>query len=48
MHRLGEPAQLQGMELFVHVDLDVLDPESHPASVPAPLGLAPRAHPAVR
>ena len=43
VHRLGEPAQLEGMELFVHIDLDVLDPEFHPASVPAPLGLAPRA-----
>ena len=31
------------MELFVHVDLDVLDPEFHPASFPAPLGLAPAA-----
>ncbi|HEV2774248.1 MAG TPA: arginase family protein [Solirubrobacteraceae bacterium] len=41
VHRLGEPAQLEGMELFVHVDLDVLDPEVHPASFPAPLGLAP-------
>jgi len=43
VHRLGEPAQLQGMELFVHVDLDVLDPEFHPATFPAPLGLAPAA-----
>ena len=43
VHRLAEPEQLQGMELFVHVDLDVLDPEFHPASFPAPLGLAPAA-----
>lgn len=43
VHRLGEPEQLQGMELFVHVDLDVLDPEFHPASLPAPLGLPPAA-----
>lgn len=43
VHRLGEPAQLEGMELFVHVDLDVLDPEFHPASFPAPLGLPPAA-----
>lgn len=43
VHRLGEPAQLEGMELFVHIDLDVLDPEFHPASFPAPLGLAPAA-----
>jgi arginase len=26
VHRLGEPEQLEGMELFVHIDLDVLDP----------------------
>ena len=43
VHRLGEPAQLQGMELFVHIDLDVLDPEFHPATLPAPLGLPPAA-----
>ncbi|MEA2195015.1 MAG: arginase [Solirubrobacteraceae bacterium] len=43
VHRLGDPAQLEGMELFVHLDLDVLDPEFHPARVPAPLGLAPPA-----
>jgi arginase len=43
VHRLGEPAQLQGMELFVHLDLDVLDPELHPASFPAPQGLVPAA-----
>jgi arginase len=36
-----EPAQLEGMELFVHVDLDVLDPDAHPASFPAPGGLSP-------
>ena len=41
VHRLGEPAQLEGMELFVHVDLDVLDPEFHPAKFPSP----PRAGP---
>jgi arginase len=43
VHRLSDPAQLQGLELFVHLDLDVLDPQFHPASVPAPLGLAPAA-----
>jgi arginase family enzyme len=36
-----EPAQLEGMELFVHVDLDVLDPDAHPASFPVPGGLSP-------
>ena len=40
-HRLGEPAQLEGMELFVHVDLDVLDPLAFPASFPVPGGLSP-------
>ena len=34
VHRLGEPAQLQGMELFVHVDLDVLDPGVSPGELP--------------
>jgi arginase family enzyme len=43
VHRLGDPAQLEGMEIFVHVDLDVLDPEFHPAGFPAPQGLAPDA-----
>lgn len=43
VYRLEQPAQLLGMELFVHVDLDVLDPEAHPARFPAPGGLAPEA-----
>ncbi|MDP2709816.1 MAG: arginase family protein [Solirubrobacteraceae bacterium] len=43
VYRLEQPAQLEGMELFVHIDLDVLDPEAHPASFPAPGGLAPEA-----
>jgi arginase family enzyme len=43
VYRLEDPAQLAGMELFVHVDLDVLDPEFHPAGFPAPQGLAPAA-----
>jgi arginase family enzyme len=41
VHLTQEPAQLEGMELFVHVDLDVLDPDAHPASFPVPGGLSP-------
>jgi arginase len=41
VYRLEEPAQLSGMTLFVHLDLDVLDPEVFPASFPAPGGLSP-------
>ena len=43
VYRLGQPAQLAGMTLFVHVDLDVLDPEHLPAAFPAPGGLSPEA-----
>ena len=41
VHRIEDPAQLEGLELFVHVDLDVLDPDAFPASFPAPGGLTP-------
>jgi arginase family enzyme len=41
VHRVEDPAQLEGFELFVHVDLDVLDPLAFPASFPAPGGLSP-------
>jgi arginase family enzyme len=41
VHRVEDPAQLEGLELFVHVDLDVLDPLEFPASFPAPGGLKP-------
>jgi arginase len=41
VHRVEDPAQLAGLELFVHVDLDVLDPLAFPASFPAPGGLSP-------
>ncbi|MFP5361163.1 MAG: arginase family protein [Thermoleophilia bacterium] len=41
VYRLGEPAQLAGMTLFVHVDLDVLDPDVLPAGFPVPGGLSP-------
>jgi arginase len=41
VHRVEDPTQLEGLELFVHVDLDVLDPLEFPASFPAPGGLSP-------
>jgi len=43
VYRLEEPDQLAGMELFVHLDLDILDPQAHPASFPVPGGLSPTA-----
>jgi arginase len=43
VHRVEDPAQLAGLELFVHVDLDVLDPSAFPARFPAPGGLSPAA-----
>ena len=43
VHRVTDPAQLEGLELFVHLDLDVLDPLVYPASFPAPGGLSPDA-----
>jgi arginase family enzyme len=41
VYRAEAPAQLEGMELFVHLDLDVLDPDAHPAGFPVPGGLSP-------
>ncbi len=41
VHRVSDPLALEGLELFVHLDLDVLDPEAFPASFPAPGGLTP-------
>jgi arginase family enzyme len=41
VHRVEDPAQLAGFELFVHVDLDVLDPLAFPARFPAEGGLSP-------
>jgi arginase family enzyme len=41
VHLVGTAAQLEGLELFVHVDLDVLDPDHFPAAFPAPGGLSP-------
>jgi arginase family enzyme len=41
VHRLEHPSQLAGMEVFVHLDLDVLDPGVFPAAFPAPGGMHP-------
>ena len=43
VYRLEDPGQVAGMQLFVHVDLDVLDPVAHPASLPVDGGLSPQA-----
>jgi arginase family enzyme len=41
VHRVEEPSQLSGLEVFVHIDLDVLDPRAFPARLPVPGGLTP-------
>jgi arginase family enzyme len=41
VYRLENPSQLAGMQLFVHLDLDVLDPGVFPAAFPAPGGMHP-------
>jgi arginase family enzyme len=43
VHRVDEPSQLLGLEVFVHIDLDVLDPRAFPARFPVPGGLSPAA-----
>lgn len=43
VHRIDAAGQLQGLELYVHLDLDVLDPTAFPAAYPARAGLAPSA-----
>ncbi len=43
VYRLEQPVQLEGMTLFVHVDLDVLDPDVLPASFPVPGGMSAQA-----
>jgi arginase family enzyme len=43
VYRIEDAAPLEGMTLFVHVDLDVLDPDLFPASFPAAGGLSPLA-----
>lgn len=39
VHRVDAATQVVGLEVFVHVDLDVLDPSVHPASFPVDGGL---------
>jgi len=41
VHRVDDATQLEGLELFVHIDLDVLDPDVLPAQFPVPGGLLP-------
>lgn len=41
VHRIDDAALLEGLELFVHLDLDVLDPEDFPARRPVDGGLSP-------
>ena len=41
VHRIDDPALLAGFEIFVHLDLDVLDPSVMPAQFPADGGLLP-------
>jgi arginase family enzyme len=41
VHRIDDAALLEGLEVFVHLDLDVLDPDVFPARLPVAGGLAP-------
>ena len=41
VHRIDEAAQLEGLEVFVHLDLDVLDPSTFPAKFPVEGGMLP-------
>jgi len=41
VHRIDFPELLEGLEVFVHLDLDVLDPEFFPAKFPVDGGLSP-------
>lgn len=41
VHRIDDPALLAGLEVFVHLDLDVLDPGVFPAQFPVDGGLLP-------
>jgi arginase len=41
VHLVEAPAQLAGLEVFVHLDLDVLDPSVFPAQFPVDGGLDP-------
>jgi arginase len=40
VHRVDFPELLEGLEVFVHLDLDVLDPEVFPARLPVDGGLS--------
>lgn len=42
VHRIEDVAALAGLEVFVHVDLDILDPDELPAAFAVPHGLSPR------
>ncbi|MGH2839521.1 MAG: arginase family protein [Solirubrobacteraceae bacterium] len=42
VHRIEHVGPLAGLEVFVHVDLDVLDPDELPAAFAVPGGLSPR------
>ncbi|MEJ7825488.1 MAG: arginase family protein [Solirubrobacteraceae bacterium] len=41
VHRIDDAALLEGLEVFVHLDLDVLDPDVLPARFPVPGRLLP-------
>jgi arginase len=41
VHRIDDAALLEGLEVFVHLDLDVLDPDVFPARFPVAGGLLP-------
>jgi len=41
VHVVRDAAALAGLEVFLHVDLDVLDPADMPARFPAPNGASP-------
>jgi arginase len=43
VHAVRDVAALEGMEVFLHVDLDVLDPADMPARFPVPGGATPEA-----
>jgi arginase len=41
VHRVEDASPLAGMEVFLHIDFDVLDPADMPARFPAPGGATP-------
>jgi arginase family enzyme len=41
VHRIDDAALLEGLDVFVHLDLDVLDPDVLPARFPVAGGLSP-------